>query len=240
MNNSSGHLWQSQGDFRLGGWLVQPSLNRLSRQGRTVHVEPKLMDVLVFLASRPGEVTSKEELLEAVWGRPYIAESVLSRAIAELRRALDDNAAAPDIVETIRKRGYRVIAAVEAVGAPTGNDGAGKVPDAPVGAGEAPVVLVWGQRELPFSVGSFVIGRAADAALRLRTPRASRHHARLTVGECHVSLEDLGSKNGTFVRGSRITLPTELVDGDDVTIGGEVFIVRLSVSSGTTLTDAGD
>ena len=100
-------------DFRMAGWVVQPSADRISRGEETVHLRPKLMDVLVFLASRPGEVVTKEELLEAIWPQLFVEESALTRVIADLRQALGDDAHRPAIIETIPKRGYRLIAPVE-------------------------------------------------------------------------------------------------------------------------------
>jgi DNA-binding winged helix-turn-helix (wHTH) protein len=98
--------------FELGEWLVQPQLNRLTRSnGEHVQLEPKMMDVLVCLARHPGEVISRQELIDAVWPDLFITESVLTRAIAGLRRALGDDARKPRFIETIAKRGYRLLAA---------------------------------------------------------------------------------------------------------------------------------
>ena len=96
--------------FELGEWLVQPQLNRLSRSGGAdVQLEPKMMDVLVCLARNSGDVVSREALIDAVWPEVFISESVLTRAIAGLRRALGDDARRPRFIETISKRGYRLI-----------------------------------------------------------------------------------------------------------------------------------
>ena len=100
-------------DFRVDGWLVEASCNRIVRGDRTIHVRPQLIDVLACLAARPGEVVSKEQLLSAVWSDRYIAESGVARCMAELRRLLADDARQPRIIETIRKRGYRLITPVE-------------------------------------------------------------------------------------------------------------------------------
>ena len=101
-----------QGDFRLGDWLIQPSLGRATRNGQTVHIRAKVMDLLVFLVQRPGEVISKDRLLDGVWGTDALSESALTRAMTELRHALDDDAERPRLIETISKRGYRVLAPV--------------------------------------------------------------------------------------------------------------------------------
>ena len=102
--------------FHLGDWLVEPSLNRVSRGLLVRHLRPRLMDLLVFLAARPGEVVTKDQILEGVWRQPYIAESVLSRSVADLRQLLEDEAERPRFIETIQKRGYRLVARVAAAG----------------------------------------------------------------------------------------------------------------------------
>ncbi len=100
------------GDFRLGDWRVQPAQCRLSQDGRTLQVRPKVMDLLVFFARAPGVVISKETLLTEVWKTEAVSESALTRTVTELRQALGDNAESPHFLETIPKRGYRLIAPV--------------------------------------------------------------------------------------------------------------------------------
>src|SRR5262245_21104984 len=103
--------------FRLHDRLVDPSLNRiLQPSGATVQVEPKIMQVLAALAASPGQVVTRDELMERVWSGVFVTDDALHRAIRELRRLFDDDADAPKVIETIRKRGYRLIAPVAAVG----------------------------------------------------------------------------------------------------------------------------
>jgi DNA-binding winged helix-turn-helix (wHTH) protein len=102
-------------DFRVEGRLVQTRLNRVvSADGRVVQVQPKIMDVLVLLAERPGEVVTREDLLATVWAGTHVTEHVLARAISELRKVFDDSAQKPRVIETIPKVGYRLIAPVTA------------------------------------------------------------------------------------------------------------------------------
>ncbi len=103
------------GDFRLGPWLVEPSLNIISRNGTAVHLEPKVMGVLVCLAQHAGEVLPKERLLQAVWADTFVSDDVLKHAVSELRRVFGDEAREPSFIQTIAKRGYRLIAAVQPV-----------------------------------------------------------------------------------------------------------------------------
>jgi TolB-like protein len=101
-------------EFRLGQWLVEPSLNTVSRNGSSIHLEPKVMEVLVCLARRPGEAVPKDQLLQTVWPETFVTDDVLIRSISELRRVFEDDARDPQIIQTIPKRGYRLVANVDA------------------------------------------------------------------------------------------------------------------------------
>ncbi len=98
--------------FTLGDWLVEPKACRVSRGDAVVKLRPQLVDVLVCLARQAGEIVLKDEILAEVWPGQYIAESGLSRCVAELRQSLQDDAQEPRFIETIPKRGYRLIAPV--------------------------------------------------------------------------------------------------------------------------------
>ncbi len=100
--------------FISGEWTISPTRNLLVRGGEEVRVEPRVMDVLVHLAGRAGEVVSKEELVERVWEGRYVTDDVLTVTIYALRKALGDEARRPRYVETVSRRGYRWIAPVEA------------------------------------------------------------------------------------------------------------------------------
>ena len=102
-------------DFRLEDWLVQPAQCRLSNNARKVQVRPKVMDLLTHLANHVGKVVSKDQLLDGVWGAGVVSESALTRTVTELRQALGDDAGNPRLLETIPKRGYRLIGSVSDV-----------------------------------------------------------------------------------------------------------------------------
>lgn len=101
--------------WRAGSWWVDPQRNVIEREGQALHLEPKVMDVLVFLAARRGEVVNKEELIREVWEGRFVTEDVITVSIHELRKALGDSARTPQFIETIPRRGYRWIAAVTQV-----------------------------------------------------------------------------------------------------------------------------
>ena len=98
-----------QSDFQLGAWRVQPQLNSLVCELRTVRLEPKMMGVLLCLAQRSGDVVSKEQIVLEVWQGTFVTDDVLIRCVSELRKAFGDNAGKPTFIETIPKRGYRLL-----------------------------------------------------------------------------------------------------------------------------------
>src|SRR5690348_15604433 len=111
--------------FRVLDYVVDPSLNRITTpSGQTVQVEPKIMDVLVALADHADEVVTRDELMQRVWNGIFVSDDALHRAIRELRRVFDDDADAPRVIETIRKRGYRLLPQVQRVGATAGSKAA--------------------------------------------------------------------------------------------------------------------
>jgi DNA-binding winged helix-turn-helix (wHTH) protein len=103
--------------FAVGEWRVSPDLNQLSRAGQSAHVRPQLMDLLVYLAQNSGRTVSRDELQAQVWPtQPFITMTALPRCIAELRQALGDRATDPTMIQTVPKRGYRLIAPVHPIG----------------------------------------------------------------------------------------------------------------------------
>jgi Tol biopolymer transport system component/DNA-binding winged helix-turn-helix (wHTH) protein len=104
-----------RGDYRIGDWLVHPRINSMERDGKILHLEPKVMQVLLALASEAGEVVTRERLRNAVWPDVFVGEDVLIRAISELRRAFSDDPREPTVIQTIPKVGYRLITSVSVV-----------------------------------------------------------------------------------------------------------------------------
>jgi DNA-binding winged helix-turn-helix (wHTH) protein len=112
MNTSAETARPDLHDFRVDGWLVQPRLNRLVRGETSIRLRPQLLEVLACLAVEPGAVVTKDQLLATVWTGRHICEAGIARCVAELRQVLADDARRPRIIETITKRGYRLIAPV--------------------------------------------------------------------------------------------------------------------------------
>ena len=100
--------------LRIGEWIADPATNELVRGTERVRLEPRAMDVLVFLAGRAGAVVTREELFAAAWPGTVVGDEALSQSVTKLRRALGDDSRAPAYIETISKRGYRLLAPVAA------------------------------------------------------------------------------------------------------------------------------
>jgi|GEM_PF-1567843 len=100
------------GTFRVGEWEVQPQLNTISTDGKTIRIEPKVMEVLLCLIEHKNEVVAKDCLMETVWAERFVTEEVLTNSIWALRRAFGDQAKNPSFIQTIPKKGYRLIAPV--------------------------------------------------------------------------------------------------------------------------------
>jgi len=205
--------------FRLEDWMVEPRLGRMIRGQVVVRLRPRVMELLVALAGRPGEVVSKRDIVDHVWSSGFVADNTIVHCVNELRDALGDSRDAPRYVQTIPRRGYRLVCDVQPVDA----DAVGPDPD-------AALYELSAKSWFAFLVeGDNLIGRGGDSVIVIDSTRVSRHHARIVVSERGVSLEDLDSKNGTFVGDHRIDAPTPLSDGDEVRFGDQQLVFRSRV-----------
>jgi DNA-binding winged helix-turn-helix (wHTH) protein len=101
--------------FRVADWLVDREACCLVRGGQEIHLRPMLIELLAFLAERRGQVVVKDEILDRIWASRFVSESALTRSVAELRHYLGDSSDCPRFIETIPKRGYRLVADVSPV-----------------------------------------------------------------------------------------------------------------------------
>jgi DNA-binding winged helix-turn-helix (wHTH) protein len=213
--------------FQLGDWLVEPTLDQISRDGRIVRLRPRAMDVLTRLALEAGKLASKQDLIDAVWRTEFVSEHALTQVIAELRAALGDDARNPAYIENIPRRGYRLVAAVTPVAA--------SVP--PAHDASLPFKLQGEDADHPLIQGPNIIGRTDDADISIDRIEVSRCHARIFVAGTTATIEDLGSKNGTYVNGERLEQPTLLANGDEIWIGRSVARLRFLVEGEPTMTE---
>lgn len=104
---------EDAGRWRIAGWAVEPATGRITRDGEEVALEPKVMDVLVYLSRHKGRVVSREELEASVWAGRVVSYDAVTNAIIKLRRAFGDDSRRPRVIETLSKKGYRLIADIE-------------------------------------------------------------------------------------------------------------------------------
>jgi DNA-binding winged helix-turn-helix (wHTH) protein/Flp pilus assembly protein TadD len=101
--------------YRFGPFVVEAASYRLTRDGQGVPLSPKIIDLLLYLAARPSTLITKDELFAALWPDVAVTDNALTQAVSELRQALGDDPARPRFVQTVARRGYRFIAAVESL-----------------------------------------------------------------------------------------------------------------------------
>lgn len=226
-----GHEWVAplalaeMGTVRFGLFSLDPATRQLLRDGQEVSLSPKAFQLLSLLVVNRARAVSRQEVHQALWPSTFVLDTNIASLVAEIRRALDDDAATPRFVRTMYRFGYRFVAHVE---------------EPPMTAVQTPSAakywLVWDLRHVPLAEGSHLIGREADASVWIDAPGVSRHHARILIDGGDATLEDLGSKNGTYVAGERVTNPRRLCDGDQIRVGSVVVtfqIPRVSVATET-------
>ena len=209
--------------FQLGELLVDPNLGRLTRGATTVHVELRVMDVLVYLAIHTSELVTRKQLIDSVWGTEFISDNTLTHAIAELRSALEDDAKNPTYIETLHRRGYRLLARV----------GDPKSKESGNAAERSLVSVVDGDRRIRLGKGENIIGRLPWATVTIQSLQVSRRHAQIVVDDERTILEDLGSKNGTRLNGRPVYRPSTLSDGDKISLGSHVVAIHFSADTNT-------
>jgi DNA-binding winged helix-turn-helix (wHTH) protein len=211
--------------FGLGEWCVEPALDRISRGHEVVQVPPRVMQVLLCLADHPGQVLTKQQLIGRVWDKEFVTESALTRCVAILRRLLGDEARQPRYLENIPRRGYRLLKSPQALS---------ETQEEALAQAQSVCWLSYGERRFVLSDGENVIGRAPDAAVHIDSKEVSRYHARVKLTGSHATVEDLGSKNGTFVGGRRLDSACELRNGDSLAVGSLLMEFRVSDPQGST------
>jgi DNA-binding winged helix-turn-helix (wHTH) protein len=203
--------------FRFGSLVLDGESRSLSRDGRGISISPKAFRLLqVLLEARPRAVP-KAELHRRLWPDTVVSDVNLPTLVAEIRQAIGDGARSPAFVRTVYGYGYAFCGTAVALR----RDGQ---PDT---ASDQLFQLVRGQREIALPEGETILGRDADSRVWIDAQSVSRRHARLVIVSGLATLEDLGSKNGTFVNGIRLSAPVALRDGDEVRVGSVSMTLRV-------------
>lgn len=205
---------------RFGPFTIDSETRQLLRAGTEVHLSPKAFDLLCTLIESRPKVVEKETLHARIWPDTYVVDANLNVLVSEIRRAIGDKSQQPEFVRTVHGIGYAFCGTAVQVEA----------------AAAAPGALfcwvAWGSRTSSLSEGENVIGRDPRCSVWLDAPGVSRRHAAIRVDSAtrRVTLEDLGSTNGTFLRRSRVRTEVALEDGDEIKVGTVVLTIRLWAS----------
>jgi DNA-binding winged helix-turn-helix (wHTH) protein len=184
-----------------------------------VHLSPKAFNLLCLLIEARPRAVERREIHERIWPSTYVSDATLASVVAELRRALGEGGRTARFIHTLNGFGFRF----DGVPSPT------QTPREPATS----AWIIVDRQETRLSDGTHVFGRDADVDVRLQSPSVSHRHARVVIAGGIATLEDLRSKNGTYLRGLRITEPVRLMDGDRIRMGAEEVLFR-STSNGPT------
>ena len=214
--------------LRFGEFVLDPEARQLFRAGAEVHLQPKTFELLDLLVRSRPKALSKQAIRDQVWPDVVVGEASLTVAIAELRAALGDDAKEPRYVRTVYGFGYAFAGEVldERAASSTARRTDGPAPR-----------LLWEKRVIPLLEGENVIGRDDGANVRIDAPGISRRHACIRVTGPVATVEDLGSKNGTFVGDEPVSAPTPLADGAIFRLGRVALVFRNEKDTGSTLTE---
>jgi DNA-binding winged helix-turn-helix (wHTH) protein len=192
---------------RFSDFVLDTDTRELTRGSRAVHLSRKAFQLLALLVTSRPHALSKEKLYQHLWPNTFVVEANLSNLIGELRAALGDDPRRPEFIRTVHGFGY---AFREASGNVTA---AGELRSTTI------YQLVWEGGRATVGEGEHVLGRDPNLELCVDSPSVSRCHARLRIRGGEAVLEDLASKNGTFVNGKRITTATLISDRDQLRVG---------------------
>lgn len=175
--------------FRFGEFTFDSASHLLLRNGEKQHLSPKAQQLLRMLILNRSRAVSREEIYDALWPSTFVCETNMASIVSELRHTLGDDARSAQYIRTIHGFGYAFAAEVEG----------GSSRSLAVA-----MLLCEGERHLLYD-GENTVGRSHDCHVVLTGATASRRHAVIVISGNTISIEDCGSRNGTFVRGKRIT-----------------------------------
>jgi DNA-binding winged helix-turn-helix (wHTH) protein len=209
---------------RFGDFVLDRATRQLLKNGEVRPLQPKAYALLDLLIRRRPAAVSKQEIRDGLWPDTFVAESHLSSLAARVRRALETGPGQRRVLRTVHGFGYAFEAeAVE------------EEPERR--AQRAGAQLEWERGVLPLMEGENLIGRGEEVAVRIDVDGVSRRHARIVADGGRFTLEDLGSKNGTFLRERRLEGPAALEDGDAFRLGRTRLVFTVRRGRGTTYTE---
>ncbi len=210
--------------YRFGAFRYDPVSRCLFRDDREVALKPKTRELLVLFLQNPHRLLTRDDIAERIWPNTAVTDDSLRVQVFDLRKAL--GAAGDRLIRTVPREGYRWESDVR-----TGDGPSRTVDDT-----DLVFRLLVGNREIELAEGENILGRERGVAVWIDETAVSRHHARIKIGDGIATLEDLGSKNGTYLRGKRLEVAARIGDGDEIQIGSVTMILRALLRTGTTET----
>lgn len=203
--------------------VVDVGARLVRRDGTEILLPPKAFDLLLILVTNRPNAVAHHQLHAALWPGVHVSETSLPALVTQLRKALGDTSDDGRVIRTLHRVGYAFIGDAIVAGDPL--------------AATTPICrLIWRRRQFEMRAGESVIGRDRGCAAHIEAESVSRHHARLTVTGSSASIEDLGSKNGTWVGGERIHGAVLLTDGARFRLGSEIIQLEFRIDERPTKT----
>jgi len=208
--------------IQFGAFVLDRQTRQLRKGAVPQRLLPQAFGLLELLVERRPAAVSKQEIRDRLWPDTFVSDSTLSSLAAQVRRALGREGAS--CVRTVHGFGYAFDAE-----ATEENPRRGPVSIA--------AHLTWNRRTVVLLEGENVIGRDPDVSVRIDAPGVSRRHARIVAKAGRFTLEDLGSKNGTYLREKRLDAKTELSDSDEFRLGQTLLVFRIQRDGAPTATE---
>jgi len=187
--------------------------------GTEARLSPKAFDLLSLLIARRPSAISKAEIREHLWPGTHVSDSSLPSLVSEIRDAIADHERKPTFIRTLHGFGYAF---------------QGQEADAATNRPRG--WLVGATAEVELMSGENVLGREGPGVVLIKSSTVSRRHAKISVDVEGAVIEDLGSKNGTYVNDRAVSGPTPVVDGDQIRIGSLLFTFKRSPDGESTAT----
>lgn len=209
------------GCFRFVEFELDLAAYALRRRGEPIKLEKVPMELLILLVGSAGALVERREIQAALWAADVFVEhdSAINTAIRKIRQALEDDAEKPRFVETVVGKGYRFIAPVERRGWGQRSDIEARRSSARWRCTFPSYCVTRGKQEFVLDTGENLLGRDPAARVYVDHASVSRRHARISIRSQRAILEDLKSRNGTFLDGRRIEAPTEIRHGAIIGLG---------------------
>ena len=212
---------------RFGEFRFDTATRQLFRADVELPLPPKAFELLKLLIEHQPRALSKTELQQRLWPDTFVSEGNLPLLVSQIRAALGDRPRNARFIRTVQRYGYAFCGAAT----DAHSNSSARKSDGPT------CWLVAGTARTPLVKGASVIGRDPGATIWLDLPGVSRQHARVVVAGEHVTVADLDSKNGTYVRGERIQSAVTVGDGDEIRVGPAAFTLRILSAAAPTQTE---